>query len=328
MICKNIPGTDLNPSSICLGAVLIGSSIDTKNSFLMLDSFVESAGNFIDTAHIYSNWIKGESLSEKTIGKWIKERGNRKELIIGTKGGIRDGVIRLSRDEIIRDLNESLEYLGTGYIDLYWLHRDDPNRPVADIIETLNELEGKGKIRYFGCCNWKIERIREAMVYASDNKLKCFVGNQVMWSLAVPNTNAIEDKTFVMMNKNGIGFHKKTLLAVMPYSSQAQGFFTKMHKGIPLSDHIRKLYYSKENIKRFERVKKLAHDLSRSVTEISLGYLMSQPFTTIPIIGCRTLEQLAESLKAGDLALKPDMVKYLEEGKQYAISSIYQSRSS
>jgi len=321
MMYRNIPGTDLYPSSISFGTGLMGSSINREHSFQLLDKFVEMGGNFIDTAHVYGDWVPGgKSLSEKTIGMWAKERGVRNEIIIGTKGAhpalSSMRIPRLSHDEIVNDLNESLKFLQTDYIDLYWLHRDDPNRPVADILETLNEQVAAGKIRYLGCSNWKIQRIREAMQYASEHGLKCFVGNQMMWSLAVPNIDALVDKTIVIMDKEGMEFHKETHLAAIPYSSQAKGFFTKMSKGnvTQLNEGIKETYYNEENMRRLKRVQKLADDLSRSVTETALSYLISQPFTTIPIVGCRTVEQLTDSLKAGDLVLDPDMVKYLEEG--------------
>jgi len=318
---RNILGTDLYPSPICLGTQSMGSAIDRKHSFQLLDTFFEMGGNFIDTAHVYGDWVPGEkSLSEKTIGMWVKERGIRSKIMIGTKGAhpalSSMNIPRLSHDEIVKDVNESLECLQTDYIDLYWLHRDDPNRPVADILETLNEQVAVGKIKYFGCSNWKVQRIREAMEYASKHELKCFVGNQMMWSLAVPNIDAIGDKSLVIMDKEGMEFHRKTHLTAIPYSSQAKGFFTKMSKGNirQLSERIKKTYYNEENMKRLERIEKLAHDLSRSVTEIVLSYLISQPFITIPIVGCRTVEQLTESLQAGNLRLDPDMVRYLEEG--------------
>ena len=169
---RNIPGTDLYPSSICLGTGLMGSTIDREHSFQLLDTLVEMGGNFIDTAHVYGDWVPGgKSLSEKTIGIWAKERGIRNRVMIGTKGAhpalSSMSIPRLSHREIVNDLDESLEYLQTEYVDLYWLHRDDPNRPVADILETLNEQVAAGKIRYFGCSNWRVQRIREAMQYAS-----------------------------------------------------------------------------------------------------------------------------------------------------------------
>lgn len=313
--------TDLKPSAICLGTGQLGSTVDKKTSFELLDAFVDMGGNFIDTAHVYADWIPGErSASEKTIGRWLKERGIRDKVIIGTKGAHPElstmHIQRLSRDEIVKDLNESLEYLQTDYIDLYWLHRDDPKRPVADILETLNDQVSAGKIRYFGCSNWKPYRIKEALEYAEKNGLKAFVANQMMWSYALPNKEGIKDKTLVPMDEEGLELHRQTGIAAIPYSSQAKGFFTKLSiSGLEgLSDDIKEVYYNDENMQRFKRAKKVAEEMAISINQVALAYLISQPFTTIPIVGCYTIEKLKDSMGAGDLQLDEKTLQYLENG--------------
>ena len=118
----------------------------------------------------------------------------------------------------MKDLLESLGHLRTDYIDLYWLHRDDPKRSIAEILETLNDLTDAGKIRYFGCSNWEVPRIREAMKYASDQGMRGFVANQMMWSLAIPNPTALEKST-VTMSVEGIELHKETQLTAIPFTT-------------------------------------------------------------------------------------------------------------
>lgn len=313
--------TDLKPSAICLGTGQLGSTVDKKTSFELLDAFVDMGGNFIDTAHVYADWIPGEkSASEKTIGRWLKERGIRDKVIIGTKGAHPElstmHIQRLSRDEIVKDLNESLEYLQTDYIDLYWLHRDDPKRPVADILETLNDQVLAGKIRYFGCSNWRPHRIREALEYAQKNGLKAFVANQMMWSYALPNKEGIKDKTLVPMDEEGLELHRQTGMAAIPYSSQAKGFFTKLSiSGLEgLSDDMKEVYYNDENMQRFKRAKKIAEEMAISINQVALAYLISQPFTTIPIVGCYTVQKLKDSIGAGDLELDKKTLEYLQNG--------------
>ena len=129
---KNIPHTDLYPSVICLGTVSFGTSLDTSTAFHKLDTFFEHGGNFIDTAHIYGAW-DSDSLgrSEKILGQWVKERGVKENIIIATKGAhpllSAMRIPRLSRQNILTDLDESLRCLQRETIDLYWLHRDDQN---------------------------------------------------------------------------------------------------------------------------------------------------------------------------------------------------------
>src|SRR5262249_41578104 len=153
-----------------------------------------------DTALVYGEWLPGgKGLGEKTVGKWLRSRHHRPKIIIGTKGAhprlASMQTQRLSKAEILSDLEESLQNLQTDYIDFYWLHRDDPDRPVAEIITPLYEQVQLGKIRYFGCSNWRLERIKEAQQFASTQGLPGFVGNQLRWSLAVPNPLALTDST-------------------------------------------------------------------------------------------------------------------------------------
>src|SRR5215212_2523559 len=133
-----IPQTDLTVSPICMGSTDFGSTITTTDVYRLLDAFLSDGGNFIDTAHVYSNWRPGPtSISEKTIGQWVRANGLREQIVLGTKGAHPDlstmGIARLARADIVRDLDESLDHLQTDYIDLYWLHRDDPERPVGEI---------------------------------------------------------------------------------------------------------------------------------------------------------------------------------------------------
>lgn len=316
-----IPGTDLHPFSICLGTGDLGSTVDRENSFKLYDAYVERGGNFLDTAKVYADWLPGErSVSEKTIGRWMKLRGNRDKLIIGTKGAHPDlanmHIPRLSRQEIEFDLNASLKHLGTDYVDLYWLHRDDPQHPVEDILETLNAQVKEGKVRYFGCSNWRVSCLKAAQEYAKEHGLQGFVADQPLWNLAVIDYQLIGDPTIVVMDKELKEYHQQSGLAAIPFSATANGFFNKMEKGAlnNLSPLQQKMYGSPENIHRFERASKLATESSCSITQVVLSYLLSQPFVTIPIIGPKRRDQLHESLSAASVRLDPGELSFLENG--------------
>jgi aryl-alcohol dehydrogenase-like predicted oxidoreductase len=315
----SIPGTELRPAAICLGSTDIGSTIDRATSFRLLDTYVEAGGNFIDTANVYANWLPGErSISENTIGKWLRLRKKRDQIILATKGAHPElstmHISRLSRAEIVHDLNDSLKNLGTDVIDLYWLHRDDPNHPIDEILETLNDQVKAGKIRYFGCSNWRTARIQAAQIYAAENRLQGLVANQMMWSLAPVDVGGIKDKTMVVMDEDMREYHLETGLAATPYSSQANGLFQRMAAGTlkQMDPDMRGMYLAEENRDRFERIKRVAAESGLTVTQIVLGYLRSQPFPTIPIVGCRTVEQLRDSLNAAHVKLDPDQLSYLE----------------
>jgi aryl-alcohol dehydrogenase-like predicted oxidoreductase len=315
-----IPGTDLKVSPICLGSTDLGSGIKPPDAFRFLDEFVAMGGNFIDTAHVYADWLPGpKSISEKTIGQWLRKVGQREKILIGTKGGHPDlstmHVSRLSPAEITRDVNESLEYLQSDYVDIYWLHRDDRAIPVSEVMDALAEHVQAGKIRYLGCSNWTISRIREALSYSASKGIPSFVANQPMWSLAAPHMDRLPDKTLVAMDEEGMAFHRQTGMAAIPYSSQARGFFTKLEDsgldGIPDGD--RRVYATDANMRRFTQAQALAKQYQVAINEVALAYLLCQPFTTIPIVGCKRLDHLHDSVKAVDLTLTPAEVECLEK---------------
>jgi aryl-alcohol dehydrogenase-like predicted oxidoreductase len=239
-------------------------------------------------------------------------------MIVATKGAHPEletmHISRLSRAEIEDDLNDSLKNLQVETIDLYWLHRDDPKQPVGEILETLNDQVKAGKIRYFGCSNWWPARIEAAQAYAAEHDLQGFVANQVMWSLAPVDPPAIRDKTSVWMDGATWQYHRETGLAAIPYTSQAHGLFQRLEQGTleQMEAYPRSIYRLEASRQRFERIKELAAETGLSVSQIVLGYLLAQPFTTIPIVGCRTLAQLQDSLTAAGVKLEPEQVRYLE----------------
>jgi aryl-alcohol dehydrogenase-like predicted oxidoreductase len=312
-----IPNTGLAPTQICLGTGSFGGSLSQADSFAMLDAFYARGGRFLDTAHIYSDWIPGtKSMSEKTLGWWFRSSGLRDKIIIATKGAhpllSSMHISRMSPADLHTDVTESLDFLQTDRIDLYWLHRDAPALPVAEIIEPLNEHVRAGRLRCLGCSNWHISRIREANAYAAARGLQGFVANQPMWSLAVPDLANWPDQTLVAMDAAGVAFHRETQIAAIPYSSQAHGYYTKLDAGKTLADSTRKLYDNETSRSRLPRAQELAKKYGVGVTEIALAYLMAHPFPVFPIIGCHTIAQLDDSLKVFHVTLTPDDVAYLE----------------
>jgi aryl-alcohol dehydrogenase-like predicted oxidoreductase len=123
------------------------------------------------------------------------------------------------------------------------------------------------------------------------------------------------DPTLVVMGDELKRYHAQTGLAAIPYSSQAGGLFNKMAVGGKIANPgINRMYQTPENMNRFERIQQLAHDAGLSITQVVLGYLLAQPFVTVPIVGCRTLDQLNDSLRAADVVLPAEQVRYLEGG--------------
>jgi aryl-alcohol dehydrogenase-like predicted oxidoreductase len=316
-----LTGTELSSSFLSLGGVALGSKLNEADSFILMDAFYEHGGNMIDSAQVYANWLPIEpSISETTIGKWMKTRGNRHEMIVTTKGAHpcleTMNIPRMTPAEIVQDLDDSLKRLQVETIDLYWLHRDDSNQSIADILNTLNSQVKSGKIRYFGCSNWTTERIMEAQEYALVHGIQGFSGNQMMWSAAYVNPAKLGDPTLVTMGKKMKKLHLTSGLTAFPYSSQAQGLFSKLHLGKLTfnNQQINPIYDSEENRNRLQRIERVALDHSLSISQVGLGYLLSQPFSTIPIVGCYTVEQLNECLLAEQVEFSLEELEYLENG--------------
>lgn len=315
---QTIPNTDLKPSVICLGTGDVGGTLDQQASFRLLDAYLDLGGTLIDTASVYTDWLPGErSASEKTIGRWLNRSGKRDDLLLATKGGhprlTSMDVPRLSRQEIVHDLEASLRNLQTELIDLYWLHRDDPARPVGEIVDVLYDQVQAGKVRYAGCSNWRVPRIQAAQEYAASLGFVGFVGNQMMWSLARPDPEALSDPTMVWMDDELEAYHRQSGLAAIPYSAQANGFYQKLARGDDqgLKPGLRAKYDHPTNRQRFARIQALAGESGLTVTQIVLGYQLSQPFPAFPIVGCKTVKQLQDSASAAAIRLTPEQIDFL-----------------
>lgn len=315
-----LPQTDLTVSRVTLGSSMIGSRVHRDDSFALLDAFVEAGGTLLDTAHVYANWSPGpRSISEKTIGAWLKATGARERLVIATKGGHpepgHDRISRLSPAEIVGDLDESLDFLGVDCIDLYWLHRDDPRRPAGEMLEVVNEQARLGKIRYVGCSNWRPDRIREAQAYASAHNLRPFVASQIFWSLAVPNPGVVA-WDHADMDEEAEAYYATAGMSVHAFTSQARGFFTKaaadgLHS---LSPKLRRDFENSVTLARMQRAQQVARDHGTTVTAVVLASITSRPFVGVPILGCVNLDQLRDSLGDVDLTLSPETLRFLLHG--------------
>ncbi|WP_274651072.1 aldo/keto reductase [Paenibacillus humicola] len=319
MKTKPIPGTELVPSVICLGTSKYGDTIDKRTAYEIMDRFSAAGGTFLDTAKVYGEWVPGKrSLSEEIIGDWLADRKNRHDIVLATKGGHPDldtmDVSKLSREDIAYDVEASLRHLKTDYIDLYWLHRDDPARPVEELVDTLNELVRQGKIRYFGCSNWRSDRIDAAQEYAAKHGLQAFAANQNKWSLAVyPQP---KDPSMVAMDRDEYAYHHRTGLTAVPYNAQAGGFFSGKYTADMLRASAEQTNKAGElrtaqNIARLEKAAGLGRRLGLSLTQVSLGYLLSRPFPVFPICGCSNPAQAADSCSAGDVVLPGELVREL-----------------
>lgn len=298
----------LQIARISLGTAGFGSAVDREVAFSILDRYYEAGGNLLDTARVYADWLpSGHAASERTLGEWIASRGLRQRVLISTKGAHPPmGALhtsRVNREAILFDMEESLRTLSTDYVDIYFLHRDDESRPVAEIMPTLHELVQSGKVRFLGASNWRAARIAEANAFAEENGLTPFTFSQIMYSYAEINADRFEDDTQVIMNEAEYAAYRSTDLTLMAFSSQGQGFFSRAaEKGIDaLSSSFRAKYDNETNRTRLKKLTSIAEETGITPTALGLLPLLYNPdFDTLPIIGPSRPETLTASLAALD----------------------------
>lgn len=274
----------------------------------VLDDFFAAGGNTIDTAHIYCG---GES--ETTIGRWMRDRGNREQVVILTKGAHHDrSGPRVNPQAIEHDLLTSLERLGTDYIDLYALHRDDPAVPVSVIVDALNEHIRAGRIRAIGGSNWAHERLQEANDYAAANGLVGFTFSSPNLSLA--KANEPRWAGCVSTDSAAQEWHGRTRMPLLSWSSQAGGFFTGRFAPDRLEDkEMVRVYYSDDNWERLRRAEALGKEKGVTAIQIALAYVLNQPFPTAALVGARNAAELASCCQGADIRLTAEEVRWLED---------------
>lgn len=307
MIYGSVPGLDRACSRLVLGTMAF-SSAEKDRWWRLLDRFVESGGNCIDTALIYQG---GES--ELIIGQWLKARGIRGEVIVLTKGAHpkADGKPRVRPEAIAEDLEISLNRLGVESIDLYLLHRDDPSVPVDEIVDALNREKGAGRLRAFGGSNWSVQRLQAANEYALGRGMTPFAASSPQFSLALTKEPRWPGCTSV--TPEDLRWYQESQMPLFAWSSQASGFFAGRiaRHGDDPSD-LRRVYDLPENWARLARAERLAKAKGQAPTQIALAYVLCQPFPTFPLIGPLTEEELAESLAATKVELTSHEVMWLD----------------
>lgn len=312
----SVPGVNKPIARLVQGSVML-SMKRLEESFALLDAIYEQGGNTFDTAHGY-----GAGDCERTLGRWIKDRGLRDQIVVIGKGAHHNqDRQRVTPFDITSDLHDSLARQQTDYIDLYLLHRDDPSQPVGPIVEVLNEHKRAGKICAFGGSNWSVARLQEANAYAEAHGLEGFVASSPNFSLAVqskppwPNCISISGP----QGEAERAFYQKTQMPLFTWSSLAGGFFSgriTRENANSFESGPDKLcaetYGLEENFERLDRVRVLAEERGMSLAQIATAYVLSQPLNIFALVGCRTAGEFRENVAASTLRLTPAEIAWLE----------------
>jgi aryl-alcohol dehydrogenase-like predicted oxidoreductase len=303
MVFKNLGISGLKVSPVCLGTMTFGREADEEESFRIMDYFVEQGYNFLDTANVYSL-----GKSEEVVGRWMKSRLNRKNVVIATKvhGKMGDGPNEsgLSRIHIHQAIEDSLRRLQTDVIDLYQIHRWDPFVPPEETLRALDDLVRQGKVRYIGCSNLKAWHLSLFLHLADSRFLSRFVSIQPIYNAL---SRGIELELLPLCRAEGIG--------VISYNPLAGGVLTgKYRRGgeLPKGSRLQAFnvyyqrYYTEQTFDIVEAF--VAHAKDREVTpaQLALAWVMAEDRIACPILGARNLDQLKDSLQGTQIELTED----------------------
>lgn len=315
---SKIDGIEKPVARLVQGTVMLRADRRDEN-WKLLDSLFEHGFTCFDTAHNY-----GGGVCEKELGAWIKARGIRDEVVILTKGAHPyppDEPQRVTPAFIRRDLEDSLERLQTDFVEMYLLHRDNPDYPVGELVDVLNECREKGHIGIYGGSNWRAERMQAANEYAAAHNKVPFTVSSPQFSVAeminppwpgcisISGAQGEADRAWYHQNK----------ISLFTWSSLAGGFMTGKFRRDNLDTFTDYwdtnpigAYASESNFQRLDRVLELAADKDASPAQIAVAYVLGSSPRCHAIVANWEIEQIAQNAKAADIKLNAAEIAWLE----------------
>ncbi|MBF6593772.1 MAG: aldo/keto reductase [Thermaceae bacterium] len=331
---RKLGNSGLQVFPIALGTMQFGWSADEATSHAVMDAFVEGGGNLIDTADIYTNWAESGTnpggVSEEMIGRWVKARGNRDQVVLATKvrGAMgarfsqgrntiyqREG---LSRKWIMKACEDSLKRLQVDYIDLYQVHWVDNQVPIEETLSALSNLVHKGYVRYIGCSNFSAWRLMQALWASDKHGYESFISIQPEYSIVQPTRFNFEHEIARVCETYQIG--------VIPYSPLAAGFLTgKYKRDQPLPESVRaqeitNRRYNDQNWNILDKVLEIAGNRNLHPAQVALAWLLAKPYMTAPIVGANSVAQLSDLLPAATVKLSSEEVTALDTVSGWQLS--------
>jgi aryl-alcohol dehydrogenase-like predicted oxidoreductase/predicted dehydrogenase len=296
-----VPGVGKRMSRLVMG---VDNQPDLAHASAIFDFFLEQGGNVFDTGYVY-----GGGVLEGRLGKWIQNRGVRDDVVVITKGA---HTPYCDPESLSRQLLESLERQGTDHADIYMMHRDNEEVPVGEFVDVLDEHRRAGRIRVYGGSNWSTARFDEANAYARANGRHEFevLSNHfglaeaydVPWEGCRHATDAASKQWL-----------EERQVPLLPWSSQARGFFTGRARPDDTSDaELVRCYYSDDNFERLRRASELGARFGVPATAVALAYVLHQPFPTFPLFGPRTIAEARSSMTGLSVDLTPEQVAWLD----------------
>lgn len=308
---RPLGSSELRVAPFALGGNVFGWTSDEARSFDVLDAFVDAGFNLIDTADVYSNWVPGHrgGESESIIGRWLRERGRRAEVLLATKVGMDAGAggKGLSPAHIRSALAGSLERLGTDRIDLYQAHVDDPATPLAETLGAFDDLLKAGTVRAIGASNYSAARLEEALRVSRELGLARFESLQPRYNLY--DREEFEHSLAPVCRAHGLG--------VITYSSLASGFLSgKYRSRADLGQSPRgaraEARLNERGLRILAALDEVGAALHARPATVALAWIMERPGITAPIASATTVGQLQELVSAASVRLDAESVRRLD----------------
>lgn len=311
-----IPGLEQEASRLFFGTASAPVPTGEEAAFGLLDLALESGINTFDCARSYG-------AAEDTLGRWMASRGCRDRVIVLSKcGDVRNGVVKVDRQVVAEQLQQSLETLRTDHIDIYLLHRDDPDTPVEELIDTLNEYRKQGTIRVFGVSNWTHRRIEEANRYAESSGQCGFAVSSPNYGLTRQMADPFGGECVTISgpeNREAREWYIRNRMPVVAYSSLGRGFFSGRFRAGDyegarrvLDVYAQKGYLYEENMQRLKRAEELAEKHGVTVAEIAMRYAFSTPMNLFAVASTSSAERIRMNIRAAASRLEPEEIRYLE----------------
>jgi aryl-alcohol dehydrogenase-like predicted oxidoreductase len=302
MNMRRLGKSGLRIAPFALGCNVFGWTVDEPTAFQLLDAFTAAGGNCIDTADVYSRWVTGNrgGESEKIIGRWLKQNGNRSKVVLATKVGspMGHGKEGLSKQYIFQACEDSLRRLQTDHIDLYQSHYDDPDTPLDETLEAYGELVKQGKVVAIGASNYSPERLLKSLEISKEYGRPAYQSLQTLYNLYERREFETEHEQFC--REHGLG--------VLTYYSLARGFLTgKYRSPEDLSKSVRGLmiarFLDKRGFRILQALDKAAGQYHAAPAAVALNWVMARPTVTAAIASATNLEQLQMLIEATRLEL-------------------------
>jgi aryl-alcohol dehydrogenase-like predicted oxidoreductase len=312
---RSLGNSAVKVSPLCFGGNVFGWTIDESRSFEILNAFADAGCNFIDTADSYSNWVPGNrgGESESIIGKWMKQRKNRKDIVIATKLGsdLGDGNRGLSREYMFKAVEASLKRLQTDYIDVYQAHYDDPSTPVEETLLAFSDLITQGKVRIIGASNFSRERLTASLSTSKEKQLPSYQTIQPLYNLY--ERQPFEAELQSVCIDNGI--------SVITYFSLASGFLTGKYRtehdlGKSTRGQGIKKYFTERGFRILRALDTISAEHNVTNASIALAWLMSRPAVAAPIASATNEGQLRELLQSTEIRLSEHNIDMLNRASE------------